>query len=330
MKQDIVKLGIDLYKNRVTSYSNNQANDVIRKAFVEIIGTDKPDFRQFRRYKNDIFEIIEEVLDQTITDGMIASPFFEQFVDYRDLALGDTNEFYVEDRTMLVAARHSGNHWNIRRQKLNIGDTFTVQTEPYAIAIYTDFKRFLAGRIDWDAFIKKVSEAFAQELNSRIYTEFMASMAYLPAEFKQTGTYNDSTLIEQAEHVQAANQGSQIIIAGTRTALSKLSGASALLSENMKDQINKNGVLQVWNGYSLLPIPQSHKPNTFEFQIANDRLMVLPANAKPIKVVKEGTPFIKEVSDGTTNQDMSMEYKFITQYGVDTVFNVMYGMYQFA
>lgn len=330
MSKDLVKLGVDLYKKRVTDYSEVKANEVIRKAFVDIMGTDKPDARQFRRHKVEIFEIIEEVLEQTITDGMIANPFFDQFVEYRDLNLGDSNEFYVEDRSMLTVARHAGNHWNIRRQKLNVGDSFTVQTEAFAAAIYTDFKRFLAGRIDWDAFITKVGQAFANELNSRIYTEFMATMAYLPAEFKETGTYADATLIDIAEHVQAANQGSQIVIAGTRTALSKLTGTTTLMSDGMKDQVNKNGVLEMWNGFALLPIPQNHKANTFEFQVANDKFLVLPANAKPIKVVKEGMPLIKEVSDGTTNRDMSMEYEFISQYGVAAVFNVLYGIYQYS
>jgi hypothetical protein len=330
MNKDLVKLGIDLYKKQVTDYSPAKANDVIRKAFVDIMGTDKPDARQFRKHKNEIFEIIEEVLDQTITDGMVANSFFDQFVEYRDLNLGDTNEFYVEDRSMLSVARHAGNHWDIRRQKLNVGDSFTVQTEALAASIYTDFKRFLAGRIDWDAFINKVGQAFSNELNSRIYTEFMATMAYLPAEFKETGTFSEATLLEIAEHVQAANQGSQIIIAGTRTALAKFSGSTTLMSDGMKDELNKNGVLGYWNGYALLPIPQNHKANTFEFQVANDRLMILPANAKPIKVVKEGLPLIKEVSDGLTNRDMSMEYSFISQYGVAAVFNLLYGQYQFS
>lgn len=325
---ELVKLGVDLYKNRVQQYSKSEGNDVIRKAFVEIIGTDKPDYRQFRKHKNEVFEIIEEVLEQTITDGM-HTPFFDQFVEYRDLELGDTNEFYVEDRSMLTIARHSGNHWDVRRQKLNIGDSFVVQAEPMAVAIYADFQRFLAGRIDWDAFIAKVGQSYAQEINDRVHTEFMATINYLPAGFKETGTFSEGTLLNIAEHVQAANQGANLVIAGTRTALSKLTGVSTL-SDGMKDELNKNGVLQYWNGYSLLPIPQSHKPNTLEFAVENDRFIILPANAKPIKVVKEGSPLVKEVSDGLTNQDMSMEYKFIAKYGVATVFNMLYGQYSFS
>ncbi|MEW5569604.1 hypothetical protein [Rossellomorea marisflavi] len=325
---ELVKLGVDLYKKQVQDYSQAQGNDVMRKAFIEILGTDKPDYRQFRKHKVEVFEIIEEVLAQTITDGM-ATPFFDQFVEYRDLDLGDSNEFYVEDRTMLTVARHSGNHWNIRRQKLNIGDTFTVQTEAMSAAVYADFKRFLAGRIDWDQFVAKVGQAFVQELNDRIHVEFMNTINYLPAEFKETGSFSEESLRTIVEHVQAANQGSPVVIAGTKSALAKLSKVETL-SDGMKDQLNRSGLLQAWEGNALLPIPQSHKPNTFEFAIDNDRLLVLPANAKPIKVVKEGMPLVKEVSDGLANQDMSMEYKFIAQYGVATVFNLLFGQYKFS
>ena len=325
---ELVKLGIDLYRNQVQKFSKSEGDNVMRKAFVEILGTDKPDYRTFRKHKTEVFEIMEEVLEVTITDGM-ATPFFEQFVEYRDLNLGELAEFYVEDRTMLTVARHAGNHWNINRQKLNVGDSFVVKTEPLAAAVYADFIRFLAGRVDFAKLIEKVGQAFTQELNDRIHAEFMATIDYLPTEFKETGTYNEANLIELAEHVQAANQGSDVIIAGSRAALSKLSNKE-ILSDGMRDQLNRNGVLEYWNGYKLLTIPQSHKPNTFDFAIDQNRLIVLPANAKPIKVVKEGMPMIKEVSDGLENQDMSMEYKFIARYGVATVFNLLYGQYQFA
>jgi hypothetical protein len=330
MKQDLVKLSLDLYRNDVQNYSKGKANEVIRSAFVDIIGSDTPSYKEFRRHKTEIFEIIEEVLEQTVVDGLVQSSFFDQFVDYRDEKLGDTKEFYVEDRSMLVVSRHAGNHWDIRRQKLNIGDTFTVQTESLAVAIYTDFKRFLAGRLDWDALIRKVGEGFLNEVNSRIYTSFMNTISTLPTEFKATGTFDEAKLLEIAEHVQASNGYAPLVIAGTRKALSKLTGKETLASEKMKDQLNQKGVLEYWNGYSLLTIPQSHKANTFDFMIDNDRLMILPANIKPIKVVREGEPMIKEVSDGLTNLDQSMEYKFIDSFGVACVFNALYGMYSLA
>jgi hypothetical protein len=325
---NLVKIGVDLYKGSVTKFSATDANKVLREAFIDIMGTDKPDYRQFRRHKVEAFEIIEDILAQTITDGF-ATPFFNQFVDYRDLNLGDENEFYVEDRSVLSVARVSGDHWDIRRQKLNTGDSFTVTTEPFAAAVYADFLRFLAGRIDWTVLVNKISQAFQQDIQNRIYTNFINTIDYLPAQFKATSTFNEADALAIAAHVQASNQNSNVVIAGTKTALAKFTGVEQL-SDGMKDQLNRDGILSMWKGYALLPIAQSHVPNTFNFQIADDRLFFMPSDAKPIKVVHEGTPLIKEVSDGLTNKDMSMEYKFIDRYGVTTVFNAFYGQYHFA
>lgn len=328
---ELVKLGVGLYKGVATEkFSKYDANEAIRNGFIKILGTDKPDHKTFRRHKVAIFEIIEEVLEQTITNGMVATDFFNQFVEYKDLNLGDTNEFFVEDNTMLTVARVSGNHWDIRRQKLNEGDSFSVPVEAYAVGVYGDFLRFLAGRLDWVALMGKIERAFVHDLNSRIHAAFMGSVSYLPTEFKQTGTYDEEKLLTIAEHVQAANQGSNLIIAGTRTALSKILKDSSLMSDGMKDELNKSGYISDWNGYSVMAIPQSHKPNTFEFEIENNKLLVLPSNAKPVKVVREGTPIIRENSDGTVNKDMSMEHDVISFYGVGVIFNTLYGMYDLS
>ena len=39
--------------------------------------------------------IIEDTIDEVLTDGFKDNKFFEKFVDYKDMALGDANVFYV-------------------------------------------------------------------------------------------------------------------------------------------------------------------------------------------------------------------------------------------
>lgn len=335
MSKELVQLCIDTYRGAITDYSSKQADEVIRKAFIDIIGTDKPDHRQFRKHKADIFEIIEVVLDEIVDEGWEDNAFFEQFVDYRNTNLGDTNEFYVEDKTMLTVSKLAQGHWNLRRQKLNIGDSFTVKTDTYGAKVYADFLRFLAGRMDWGKLVNKIQEAMKFKMASEIYMSFMSTMNYLPAEFKHSGSFSEEKMLDVVAHVQASTNYAPVVIAGTKKALKTLQGTydstnSFLVSENMKNEMNKTGLINTWNGYSLLEIPQVHSPNTFDFMLDDNRLMILPANTKPIKLVREGKSMIKESSDGTTNMDMSMEYTFLTQFGLVTTFDSMYGMYELA
>jgi hypothetical protein len=334
MKKDLVKLCVDTYFGRVsTDFSIDQASNAIRDKFVELLGTDKPDYRTFRDNKNQVFTIIEEILDQTLVPVITQSPFFQQFVEFRDLNYGDSAQFYVEDRTMLTVSEVADGHLNLRRQKLDIGDTFTVTTKTYGIKIYGDFLRFVAGRMDWAAFVRKVEEALRYKLAEDIASGFIGASQYLPTQFQKTGSFSDANMSDLIQKVRTANGYAPVVIAGTKNALKKINGAytaqSFLVSEKMKDEIHQNGILNTYEGIPLMEIPQVFQLNTFEFKLDDNKLFVLPANTKPVKVVREGqTIIVDNPGNGThMNMDMSQEHTVITKYGVVTIFNVAYGCY---
>jgi hypothetical protein len=334
MNKDLVKLCVDTVHNRVQNYgkSTEQASGVIRKAFFEIMGTETPNFKDVRRHKVEVFEILEEVLSTTVINGVNEDEFFMQFAETRNLALGDSIEFYVPDNSLLVASKLAGNHWDITRQKLDAGVPFTVKTEPFGLAVYTDFLAFLAGRVDFPALVAKVARAIQDKIYQEVSASFASASAFLPSEFKATGTYDEAQLIEIASHVEASS-GSTPMIVGTRKALAKVTAGldAAYLSDKSKDQLNNTGRISVYNGLTLVQLPTVHKANSFEFAYNDNQLLVLPSgDNKPVKIVYEGDSLVKEVSDGTDNMDMSLEYKFITKFGTNVVFNSLYGVYNLS
>ena len=333
MNNDLIKLCINSYNGTITKYSQADTDHVIRSAFVDMFGTDRPSFKQIRRADVEFYEIVETVLDQTIGSKWEHNDFFNQFVESKDMERGDKNEFYVEDRSMLVASKLAEGHWNLRRQKLDIGNSFSVETFDYGVKIYTDFLRFLTGRIDWNGFINKIQEAMEYKLESEIYTNFMATMQYLPPEFKATGSFVEDEMLDIVDHIQASNSFAPVVIAGTRKALKEIVGSysggnSIFLSETMKNQLNQTGSFRYWNGIPLLEIPQVHIPNTFDFALNDKRLMALPANTKPIKLIREGMSRIQSITTSTRNMDQSLEHTFITRYGIACIFDTSYGMYE--
>ena len=48
-----------------------------------------------------------------LVTGWQNDPFMMKYVDQKNLALGDKNEFYVEDDSMLSVMKVSGNHHDI-------------------------------------------------------------------------------------------------------------------------------------------------------------------------------------------------------------------------
>lgn len=328
MAKELVALCVDSVRGNVKNFSKEEQNEAIRQGFISLLGTDKLDYKTFRRNKVAIFEIIETTLSQLIQAGWERNPFFQQFVDFRNLELGDKNEFEVEDKTMLLVSEFSGDHWNIRRQKLDIGDVYQIDTKWFGVSIYADFARVLSGRLDWVAFVGKVGQAFENAIKEQIYATFMGALAKLPTEFKVSGSYSVANLRTMIQHVEAST-GKVPMIAGTRTALANVIGSvtSGWVSETMKDQLNEGGMIASFEGIPVMPIPQVHKVNKFDFAIDNNRLLVVPADAKPVKFVYEGDARIMDNNDGQGNADQSVEYNFQLKYGSGIVFEEMFGLY---
>lgn len=338
-KEKVVKLGRAIYNRtveKVTNYSTFQAEEALRAEFKKLLGTDKPTVRDVRLHDRELFAIMEEVLDVAL-EGVTETAFFNQFVEYRNINRGDSKEFYVEDRTMLTVSEIADGHLSLRRQRLNTGDSFTVKTKVFGASVYADFIEYITGRVDFAFLISKIEEAFRLKIAEDIYTAFLGASAYLPAEFKKTGSFVKAELDELIAKVRVANKYAPVVIAGTKNALNKINdgtyGGSSnfLLSDRMKDDLNRQGIVDMWYGTPMLEIPQVFIRETFDFKLDDTKILILPANVKPIKFVWGGEGFIRQTSGGgngdnmPSNRDMSMEYVYTTLYGIATIFNTAYG-----
>ena len=98
--------------------SKEEANQKIVEVFQGVLGIDKyskpSDVRKaLRRNQTLVYDIIEETVQDLLVTGWGNDPFFQKYVDQRNLALGDKNEFYAEDDSILSIMKISGNHHDI-------------------------------------------------------------------------------------------------------------------------------------------------------------------------------------------------------------------------
>lgn len=334
-KTNLVKLCVDSIMNptQVAHFSKGADVDAtIRGQFYELMGTEKPTMKDIRKNKVAIFEILEEVLTETYKKGINEDEFFMQFAEVRNIALGDAQEFYIEDDAVLVVSEHAGSHWNITRQKLEGGASFTVKTKAYAIGVYGDFFLFATGRLSFAKLVSKVAEAIQNKIYEEVAMSFANAVTKLPTEFTATGTYDEAKLQEIVAHVEAVT-GTQAIVLGTRQALAKVTAglSVAYYSDAMKNELAKTGRIANVNGLTLVQLPTVHKQNTFDFAYDDNQLLILPqTNDRFIKIVFEGEDYMKEVTDEQTHVDMSFEYKFITRFGVNSIFSTLFGVYTLA
>lgn len=90
------KLMLDATHDRVEGFSKKEASDKIVEVFRNAIGCDenstKKEIRKaIRRNQALIFDILEETIEDALVSGWEENPFFKEYVDVRNLAIGDKN-----------------------------------------------------------------------------------------------------------------------------------------------------------------------------------------------------------------------------------------------
>jgi hypothetical protein len=338
MRKEIVKLAIDLAKGKnivdgAMHFSTEQSNDALRQAFADLMefsleGNGTIDRKTFRKHKVEIFEILEEVINETLQEGLKNQ--FDGFAEYRNLAWGDQNLFTTPAEQIFRVALVSDGNSNIRRQRLRDGQEFSVTLDTYAIKIGEDFHRFLAGRVNWADLMKGIAESFKRDLTQRIAKAVMASYGKYNATYHNTFTsgnvFDEQDLIEMAMHIQART-GSMPAVYGTKLALRTL--APSAITDEMRNQRNQTGYYSTIAGINLYEIEQSHEYGTDTFAVDNNFVLLLPENAdKMVKVINEGDAIIQDQQAGITS-DMMQEYFIANRFGIAIICTKVFGFVKF-
>lgn len=319
--KDIVKLAVDAYNGNVEKYSVRQSQDALRQALVEANnGKTTLNYKDIRDGKcNGLFTLIEEILSNTIVEGLQGDEFFNAMVDFRNVAEGDQNLFLVEDNNLFVVAEAADGTQGIRRQRLGGVSETSIPTSLKVVRIYEELNRVLAGRVDFNVFIQKVAESFRKKMLDDIYALWssataaqMGGVTYFPT----AGAYDEDDLLELVEHVEAAAGGKQATIIGTKAALRNLK--ESIQANGAKDELHNMGYYGKFYGTPCVAVPQRHKVGSTEFVMDDKVLTIIAGDDKPLKVVYEGDPIVL-MGDPMTNADFTQEYLYGEKYGMGIV-----------
>lgn len=332
MTKELSALINDTLTNRVALFNEGAAkysDQAIREAFFEILEDDKLDWKGWRRHKIDCFEVIENVLDVNIPLAWEDSAFYKQFVETRNSNLGNTNEFIVDDNSILFISRLAGNYWSIDRQKIQGKKSFSVQVETIGIRVYDELERFLKGTITLADMVARLQKSFQNEIDSRIFTSFNGIGVYLPAKFQETGSYDRDTMSDLIQRVQVASQ-KNVILAGTRSTLAHIvDGVEAnRMSASQKEELATKGMLLDYTGLGVqaMQIPQSFARNSYDFKVDNNSIFVLPDGVQPIKLFFEGDTRTKENGE-KDNDDMTIDTTVMMKVGTGIIVPTLVGKY---
>lgn len=288
-------------------------------------------YQAYRRNNITLFEIIEEVVNLTISNDFMEIPFIENFVEFKNRAMGDKTAWYSEGKSYLSVVSFAGNHWDTNREALDAGEEFTLPKEWVYIHVYDELERFLLGIASLERLTDVIYRSFNKYIKERIYMQFQNIMTALPSEFTANGN-SEEAVGNLCDLVQAAGGYSSLTIAGTKAALRKLGAVipDKYFANSQKEAKASTGSIGDWEGNKLMVIPQVLKQGTFELALDNDVIFILGGDSKPIKLEFIGDTRTQEVRDGRVNNDMTMELQVQTCFGLAMLLPEAMGMFKFA
>lgn len=323
----IVRVAVDNYHGRVTKYSTAEANELLYEALKEANGgSTEINYKRIRDGKCfGVFALIEEILANTVVDGLQENDFFMGLVDFRNMALGDKNEFIVEDADLFEVAEIAEGTQGVRRQRIGGSKKTSIGTTLHAVKIYEELNRLLAHKADFNTFIGKIAKSQTNNLLENVYAVWskataadLGGVTFFPA----AGAYSEATLLELIEHVEAAAGGKKATIIGTKSALRPLANSQGATS--YKEDMYNMGYAGKFYGTDMVAIPQRHKLNTKNFLFDNT-IHIVAGDEKPVKVVYEGDPLII-TGNPMNNADLTQDYLYAERYGVGLVLNTNNGI----
>ena len=315
--------------------AKEEANAKIVEVFQGVLGITKDSKpaevrRAIRRNQALVFDIIEETVQSLLVTGWGNDPFFQKYVDQRNLALGDKNEFYSEDNSVLSVMKVAGNHHDIIRQRLGAGSVTSIATYWCAVKVYAEFERVVMGAEDFATFVNKMYEAYDRYVKNALYDAMVGYATTLVGQFKKTGSLTNENLNALCDLVETAT-GYPVRIMGTRPALKNVTSLqnAEYISDAMKDEHYKTGLLGWFEGRELIEIPQVFEKNKVgAYKIDNTLLWIMPASEeKFIKLVNEGDTQLRAITDKDTLMDMTYEQEMMTKLGVAVMLNSAFGVW---
>lgn len=308
-------------------------DEALRKGFNQLLGLSDDNRvvnkKVLRAHEAEVFAILEEIVEVKVNEGLSIS--LEPLVEYRNLALGDTNEFIIPDNKYFRVATISDGNGNLRRQRLRDGESYTVAPEIKGVAIYEEFVRWMAGRVDFLGMVDKVSESMLRHVKEEIYTAVITNFREGGAgePYRKTisgGVPTEKDILTMAKHLEAKTDA-KVVIYGTALALSSLD--IKYPDEGSKAVRNNQGYYGKVAGIDTIEIPAMHKVGTDEFLFEDDAILFLPqTDDKMVKVVNEGEAFILKRNE-LDRVDLQSEYLLTQKIGIGVTPSSQFGFMKF-
>ena len=289
-------------------YSIGAANAALREQFNLLAG----DYNSYRRNKNDVFEIMQEVINVSLPKSIMEN--YGMFAEIKKVPQGSKPSYTRKlsrsrAKQFITRVGLAGIYEVFKLDTM----TFDIQTGAFGGAIQIGLEEFLDGTIEFTDMLDILMDGMDEAVYREIALSLAAGVDTLQASNKAGGAGIVKTELDKLINVVRA-YGNPVIY-GTFSTVSQLVPEAAMVSDNMRDEFNNKGFLGMYKGAKVVALPQSWTDETNTTPVMdNGKIYIFPEgdSGRPVKIALEGDAIIDEYA----NYDRSKEIQAYQKFGV--------------
>ena len=290
-------------------------NETFRKEMNELASN----FREYRRNRDLIFELIEVGVDEILPARVMQN--YGQFAEVKTYAQGDKPIFST--RISAASKIRAKNNFVTRVGlagryevfKLD-GATYEIPTSAWGGAAQIGFEEFLDGRIQMSDVYDLVLEGMDEAVYREIAKGLDAAVAKVPAKNKTTQTGFVEAQMDRL--IQTADVYGKSTIYCTFEFAATMIPDDRWASNEMKQERWDVGYYASYKGHNVIILPQSFTDidNAVKVMDPSKAYIIPTGSDKPVKVAFEGETAVREVE---SQEDWSREIQTYRKFGVGVV-----------
>ena len=287
-------------------------NETFRKEMNELASN----FREYRRNRDLIFELIEVGVDEILPARVMQN--YGQFAEVKTYAQGDKPVFStrISAKSRIRAKNNFVTRVGLAGRyevfKLD-GDTYEIPTSAWGGAAQIGFEEFLDGRIQMSDVYDLILEGMDEAVYREIAKGLDAAVAKVTAKNKTSQTGFAEAQMDRL--IQTADVYGKSTIYCTFEFAATMIPDDRWASNEMKQERWDVGYYATYKGHNVIILPQSFTDidNAVKVMDPSKAYIIPTGSDKPVKVAFEGETAVREVE---SQEDWSREIQTYRKFGV--------------
>lgn len=277
---ELQQLCYDTYFGKVTKYSNGEAEDVIRKAFLDELDplpTRKSGLKRWsKNNSNKFFELLEDVINPIVNRLSVDS--LGSLVKVNTIDDGDEVVHIVKNKNLFPVSQIATGTGATHRRRIHNGK---MSTEEFRLSafIYEEAFEMLYGDLNWTELVNRVAESFVHKVatltSACVFDAYDEDNNAFFVESNKAGL--EDALDGVLDKIEGAT-GVKCKIVGAKGALRKVPATSIYFEKDNNDKRELGYIGVYGGGTQCVELAQYYDKELNKFEVPTNMLLVVPDN----------------------------------------------------